>query len=743
MGHLHKTRFLKRWELIEKKLKELDLRYSKDEFYAPEDEYELLKQEIRKDALSILDYSHKPFIKEIDLSAELLYCAYRYAQKYTGLKAYPSQTKAAYALFCGEVIDMKTGEGKTLSGLMCALMYMAFEGYKVFMVSANDYLSDRDMKMAKPMFDSAGISCAYRGPATSIQEKKTVYNSSVIYVSNKVFIKDFMESLNAKKREDIFMQYPVMDEVTGLMKMKNCIAIVDEVDSVLIDEGTKLFTTSKEVPADIELLGSALELAQKLSDGDFYRDEERGSYYLSDSGMLKAEAYFKMKDGKYYSPEYRDTRRYIGKALESLYEYIRDSEYAVIEDKVVIINKQTGRLDYNVRYTEGIHQLLELKEDVPVKNDVKAVAGISYPVFYDLFISFSGMSGTILLEEKEIMEQYHKSVIEIEPNFKSPCINHEDTVCMNAKDKEDKIIECILGCHKTGQPVLCVVKNAEEGERYARRLAECSIAVSVLDAKNNTEEAEIFKNAGKKGAVTIATILAGRGVNIVTDEEAERANGLYVIGSEKFFSRRVDDQIKGRTGRQGRFGETAFYISPDDEIARSYAGKLASMSSLEQKIKDIMGDKEDGYGYSQIKKICANAQIERENSDREMRQLYERLFEPLSYEYIMLFSQKNEMLACDDARLTGIMMIMNDRRPLTNEEKCKLMQSREKISDIIISTWEAFFDGDRYSQRMQLHSTVLSDNFILRYYSDNRDRWNDFIETLHKKCLEVTGIEKR
>lgn len=741
MNHFDKLQFLKRWELIEKKLKELDIKHSEGAVYLPENEYEELKEEIKNSSLDLLKISHTLSMEKIDLTARLLYCACRYIEKYTGLKAYHVQKKAAYALFCSEIIDMKTGEGKTLSGLICALMYMAFEKYKVFIISANDYLSDRDMKMAKPIFDSANISCAFRGTTSSVLEKKSVYNSSVIYVSNKVLIKDFMDNLNVGKKEEIFMQYPTLDKMTGLMKMQNCIAIIDEVDSILIDEGTKLFTTSKEVTGDIELLNLALEFAQKLSDKDFYTDAERGNYYLTDDGILKAEAFFKMRDEEYYAPSYREIRRCIGKALEALNIYKKDVDYVVIDGKVVIINKQTGRLDYNIRYTEGIHQLLELKEKVSVKNDVKAVAGMSYPVFFDLFMSFSGMSGTILLEEKEIMEQYNKAIIEIETKFQSPCINHEDTVCMNEKDKEDKIIDCILDCNKRGQPVLCVVKNAEEGERYAQILASHSINVSVLDAKNNTEEAEVFKNAGKKGAITIATILAGRGVNIVTDEEAEKLNGLYVIGSEKFFSRRIDNQIKGRTGRQGRFGETAFYISPDDEIAQTYARKLASMSSLEQKIKNIIGSEQDGYGYSQIKKICSNAQIERENSDRETRQLYESLFEPLSYEYVLLFSQKNEILTCSNERLADIMTIMNGGTALTNEEKEKISLSREKISNIIISAWESFFDSDRYSQRVQLHSTVLSDNFILKYYNDNRERWDSFIEKLHKKCLEVLRIE--
>ena len=713
--------------------------------------YEFLKNAVREKTMMPSHQMKAWRESELEFIAEALLVVEEVVTRTTGLKPFFTQRKAAYALYSGHIIDMKTGEGKTLAGLLSACIHRLYDE-KVFIVSANEYLSKRDYEFSKPTYDFLKITSAYVDAQNKDKQvKKNTYVNDVIYANNRTLVTDFISSLNAKCKEDIFM--PRLQHDGTKYMMDGCVAIIDEIDYILLDEGKNFFTQSKEVKSNEEVLKKAFKLAKTFDTLMFYQDEELHGYHLTEKGIEAACNFYGVDKKEYFSLDYKDSRKAVLKSLEALYKYKRDRDYIVKDDRVYTINYETGRINEFSRLTDGVHQLLEVKENVPVKNDIKANCGVTYPDFYKRFKSFSGMSGTIATERKEIDRLYQKEVIEIEPNIPSQRIDRDDVVCKNKKDKDINIISEVMRAKSMDRPVLLVVSGYEEGKHIQNMLKETGIEASLLTAKNNEEEATILAKSGIHGNVTITTIMAGRGVDIVPDEKAEEAGGLLVIGDGHFYSRRVDNQLRGRTGRQGAKGETVFFIYLGDEISATYADKLGTLSFAEQKLKDVlkMEDDEESVGTKQIKKMYNEAQREREYKDYERRSLFMELFSILSREYIELFAQKNEFLLSDDEGKVDILMRMNKKQnhkeryfSLSKKDTEKVQPydidlesiPDDKFISLMNERWEYFFDEDRFRQRLKLNSMALNDNFIAQYSYDNKARWHKLLKEIREDILK-------
>jgi len=675
--------------------------------------------------------------------AEALVVVEEIVYRTTKLRPFPTQRKAAYALYSGHIIDMKTGEGKTLAGLMCACLHNLFNE-KVFIVSANEYLAKRDEKFSKSTYDFIGLTSAYIDPAIKENNiKREMYNCNVIYANNRTLVSDFIKSLNAKNKEEIFM--PKLVAKGSKYVMEDSIAIVDEIDYILLDEGKNFFTQSKEISSNEEVLKKAFGLAKTFDNLMFYKDEELHNFHLTEEGISAACEFYEIDRNTYFSIEYKDVRKAILKSLDAIWRYKKDRDYIVKDDRVYTINSETGRINEFSRLTDGVHQLIEVKEGVPIRNDIKANCGVTYPDFYSRFKSFSGMSGTIITESKEINKLYKKQIIEIEPNIPSQRVDREDVVCKNKKNKDKNIVDTVVEANKKGQPVLLVVSNYEEGKHLQQKLFKKDINAELLTAKNHEEEALILAKSGIHGAVTITTIMAGRGVDIVPDKKAEEAGGLLVIGDGHFYSKRVDNQLRGRTGRQGANGETVFFIYLGDEISASYADKLGSLSIIEKSLKQTfkMEDDKESFGSQQIKRMYNEAQREKEYKDYETRCLFMELFSILSSEYINLYAQKNEYLLSTNEEKLNILNRMNTivsgdiakRKKKYTEGTILKPVDDSTFATSVIDKWEYFFDEDRFKQRLKLNSSVLSDNFIAQYSYDNQKRWHSLLTDIRKEVL--------
>lgn len=749
---LFNNQFLLIKEKMNKLDKELDLKNKEDKELKKL--YQLLKNEQKPIYLSerLTNEDILYIAKALLISKEIIF-------RNTGLVAYDSQVKAAFALYRGLLVDMKTGEGKTLAGLLCTLIQSLHEDLKTYIIAPNDYLSKRDFLFSLATYQYIELSVAHVNKneineKINYDKKRELYKSYVIYVDNQTLINDFISNLNAKKKEEIFMEYP-KKQSNGSFKLENIAAIIDEVDSILIDDGSRFITSSKTIEANVEILKKGFEFAKQLSSDDYYKDSEIGHYHLSKEGIEKACKKFDIEKKDYFNSRYKELRKSILSSLEALLNYQRDIHYIVQEGKIIIIDSSTGRLNKTSRFTGGIHQLLEIKENLLVHDDIQAICGITHPSFYQTFTSFSGMSGTIYCESEEIENIYHKAIIEIEQNHPTQRIDHQDVICQNKKDKANKIIEQIKKCHERKQPVLCVTRNIQTGEHYLSLLLENGIQASLLSAKNNEEEATILSKAGQHGNVTIATIMAGRGVDIIPDKITEEVGGLYVIGCEKFYSSRIDNQLRGRTGRQGCKGETQFFISLDDEISSSYASKLSALSFAEQRLKPLLNNNDKGLGIRQIEKIYNDAQKNKESEDYKTRCFYMDLFSQLSNEFIYICSQKNELLESDDEKRKSIinkMMMKNkDKKHLFLTKPVSSLDTphidipedkRESFALYILEKWENFFEQDRYKQRVKLHSETLNDNFISQYLYDNKIRWKKMLQEIREYLVEEVSYEE-
>ena len=500
-----------------------------------------------------------------------------------GTEHYPCQLQGGIILHQGRIAEMKTGEGKTQTCLLPAYLN-ALEGKGVHIVTVNEYLATRDAEWMGQVHRFLGLTVGCVLSDMEHEEKKAAYNCDITYITNNELGFDYLRDNMVVYKEQLVQR--------GLHY-----CIIDEVDSVLIDEArtpliisgqsgksTKLYEMCDILARQMERGTANPELSKMDAimgvdieeDGDFLVNEKDKIVTLTAQGIEKVEKFFHIDN--YADAENLELQHNVILALRAHNLMHRDQDYVVKDDEVLIVDEFTGRIMPGRRYSDGLHQAIEAKEHVKVNRESKTLATITFQNFFNKYDKKAGMTGTALTEEKEFRDIYSMDVVEIPTNKPIARIDHEDAMFKTKKEKLHAVIEDIVESHANGQPVLVGTINIDSSEEISALLKKRGIPHNVLNAKFHEKEAEIVAQAGQHGAVTIATNMAGRGTDIKLDDAARAAGGLKIIGTERHESRRIDNQLRGRSGRQGDVGESKFYISLEDDIMRLFASeKLMSI----------------------------------------------------------------------------------------------------------------------------------------------------------------------
>ncbi|GAA7748833.1 preprotein translocase subunit SecA [Helicobacter pylori] len=456
----------------------------------------------------------------------------------------------------GKIAEMKTGEGKTLVATL-AVALNALKGESVFVVTVNDYLAHRDSKEMEPLYHFLGYSVGtITASVRDDDERLEIYSKDIVYGTNNEFGFDYL-------RDN--MKYSLEHKV----QKSHAFAIVDEVDSILIDEARTPLIISGPVDRRMENYNKADEVAKSMqAETDFTIDEKNRTILITEEGIKKAENLFGVDN--LYKIENAALSHHLDQALKANYLFFIDKDYIVANNEVVIVDEFTGRLSEGRRFSEGLHQALEAKEGVSIKEESQTLADITFQNYFRMFSKLAGMTGTAQTEATEFLEIYNLEVVSIPTNLAIKRKDLNDLIYKSEKEKFDAVILKIKELHDKGQPVLVGTASIEKSETLHALLKKERIPHTVLNAKQHTKEAEIIKDAGLKGAVTIATNMAGRGVDIKLTDEIKELGGLYIIGTERHESRRIDNQLRGRSGRQGDPGVSQFYLSLEDNLLRIF-----------------------------------------------------------------------------------------------------------------------------------------------------------------------------
>ena len=506
------------------------------------------------------------------------------AKRVIGERPYDVQLIGGMVLHEGNVAEMKTGEGKTLVATLPTYLN-ALGGKGVHVVTVNDYLAQRDAGWMGQVYDFLGLTTGVIiNEASFVYDKdydnehhddprmrklrpvsrKEAYAADITYGTNNEFGFDYLRD-------------NMVNDVDLLRQRELNFAIVDEVDSILIDEARTPLIISAPAAENPDNYYTFAKIAAKLVPEDYVLDEKRRSVALTDGGVEKVQKLLGIKN--LYTPDHVRSVYHMDQALRAQTLFKRDKDYVVTNDgEVIIVDEHTGRLMQGRRYNEGLHQAIEAKEGVPVLEESMTLATISFQNYFRLYNKLSGMTGTAFTEAEEFQQIYSLDVIQIPPNKPVIREDKEDLIFKTEKAKLKAVAEAIKDYHKQGRPVLVGSGSIEKNEQIAKYLEKEGIKFEILNAKNNEREAAIVAKAGEKGAITLATNIAGRGTDIKLGEGVKELGGLVVIGSERHESRRIDNQLRGRGGRQGDPGETQFYVSTEDDLMRIFQGeRIASL----------------------------------------------------------------------------------------------------------------------------------------------------------------------
>lgn len=522
-----------------------------------EPKYEKLSDEALKQAFEELKSEVKSEVKSLDEVLNDVFAITREVSKRTtGMRHFDVQVIGGLVLHGGDIAEMKTGEGKTLVATLPVVLN-AMSGKGVHVVTVNDYLAKRDAQDMSRIYEFLGLSV---GVVTNDLEndvqRKEQYNSDITYGTNNEFGFDYL-------RDN--MRYALDEKV---QRIHNYV-IVDEVDSILIDEARTPLIISGPTSRSLEGYKKADEVAKKLTrEVDFTVDEKNRTVVVTEEGIENAENLFGV--GNLYSLENAVYSHHLDQALKARYLFVVDVDYVVREGEIIIVDEFTGRLSEGRRFSEGLHQALEAKEGVMIKEESQTLADITFQNYFRLYQKLAGMTGTAQTEATEFAQIYNLEVISIPTNLPMVRDDKNDLIYKTEKEKFEAVIKDIKECHKKGQPVLVGTASIEKSELLHALLKKEKVPHSVLNAKNHEKEAQIIKDAGAKGAVTIATNMAGRGVDIKLSDEIKALGGLYIIGTERHESRRIDNQLRGRSGRQGDNGKSRFYLSLEDNLLRIF-----------------------------------------------------------------------------------------------------------------------------------------------------------------------------
>ena len=539
-------------KLFDTEYKELE-KFKKiaDEIESLDEEISKLKDEELKEYTNVFKERLANGETMDDILVEAFAVCREAAYRTLGMKPFYCQLLGGLAIHYGNIAEMKTGEGKTLTETLPAYLN-ALDGNGVHIITVNEFLSARDSEWMGNVFRFLGLTVGLNLRDLSAEEKREAYNCDILYTTNNELGFDYLRDNMVVKKENR-VQRPLN------------FCIVDEVDSILIDEARTPLIISGGVAQSANLYVQADSFVKGLTENiDYIKDEKTQSINLSDEGTKKAEEKFNLKN--LYDIDNTSLVHHISQALRANYFMHRDVDYVVQDDKIVIVDQFTGRLMKGRAFSEGLHQAIEAKEGVTIQQETKTLATITFQNLFRMYKKLSGMTGTAKTEEEEFRNIYNMFVIQIPTNKPVARIDAVDLLYPGKEGKYSAIVKEIERRHKEGQPVLVGTIAIETSELLSKMLSKKKIPHEVLNAKNNAREAEIIAKAGEKGAVTIATNMAGRGTDIKLGEGVKELGGLCVIGTERHESRRIDNQLRGRSGRQGDPGFTQFYLSFEDEL---------------------------------------------------------------------------------------------------------------------------------------------------------------------------------
>ncbi|MEA3418857.1 MAG: preprotein translocase subunit SecA [Campylobacterota bacterium] len=621
-------RIVKKYLKHAKQINKLEPTYEKMSDEELQEAFAKLRQEINEEKRTLDDTLNESFAITREASKRVL-----------GLRHYDVQMVGGMVLHDGNIAEMKTGEGKTLAATL-AVILNATTGHGVHVVTVNDYLAKRDAEEMGKLYAFLGYTTGCI--TTDIHDemaRKAQYAADITYGTNNEYGFDYLRD-NMKVRADEKVQ------------REHNFAIVDEVDSILIDEARTPLIISGPTQRDINHYPRADEIAKQMekgekqetkpgepeiTTGDFIVDEKNRVIVMTEEGLVKAQELFDVEN--LYSLENAVLSHHLDQALKAHYLFEKDVDYVVNNGEIVIVDEFTGRLSEGRRYSEGLHQALEAKEGVEIQEESQTLAEITYQNYFRHYDKLAGMTGTAQTEATEFAQIYNLDVITIPTNLPLIRLDKNDLIYNTEREKLDAVVRKVKELHAKGQPVLIGTASIEKSELINQRLKKEKIPHNILNAKNHEHEAQIIMDAGQKAAVTVATNMAGRGVDIKIDDEVRKLGGLYILGTERHESRRIDNQLRGRSGRQGDGGESQFYLSLDDNLLRIFGG---------EKIRNIMnrlGVEEGEYIDSKIvTRSVEKAQKKVENMHYESRKNILEYDDVANHQRKAIYAFRNQLL---------------------------------------------------------------------------------------------------
>ncbi len=667
-------REVKKYQKVVKFVNDLEKKYEKlsdDEIKA---KYNNFKKDVQTGKKTLKDVIYDSFAITREVSKRTI-----------GLRHFDVQIIGGFVLNDGKIAEMKTGEGKTLVATL-PIVLNAMTGKGVHLVTVNDYLAKRDANDMSPIYNFLGLSVGIlTGELEDDKTRKSQYDADITYGTNNEFGFDYL-------RDN--MKYSLEEK----MQRDHYFAIVDEVDSILIDEARTPLIISGPTDKTLDNYIKANEIAVQLkratkmdekgeidpSSGDFVVDEKNKTISITESGIEKAEKFFKVDN--LYSLENAILSHHLDQALKAHNLFEKDVDYVVKNGEIIIVDEFTGRLSEGRRFSEGLHQALEAKEGVKIQEESQTLADITFQNYFRMYEKLAGMTGTAQTEATEFAQIYKLDVVSIPTNVPVARDDKNDLIYKTELEKFQSVAKAIKKLHKKGQPVLVGTASIEKSEILHEFLKKEKIPHSVLNAKHHEQEAQIIKDAGKKGTVTIATNMAGRGVDIKIDDEVKKLGGLYIIGTERHESRRIDNQLRGRSGRQGDPGVSQFYLSLEDNLLRIFGS---------DKIKIIMEKLGIEEGEHIESKMVTRAV---EKAQKKVENLH--------------FESRKNLLEYDDVINEQRKVIYNFRNNLldsTYDLSVKLDEIRDEFVQSLLFKSEIFESGVKEDYDLKKLASIIKD----------------------------------
>ncbi len=603
-----------------------------------------------------------------------------------GERHYDVQILGGIVLHQGKIAEMKTGEGKTITIALAAYLNSLF-GKGVHIVTVNDYLAKRDCDEMSKIYNYLGVSCGYINNNQNDNERLKNYSCDITYATNSELGFDYLKD-NMKL------------SLNQIVQNGRYYAIVDEIDSCLIDEARTPLVISGQAEDTSMQYKSINNVVKNLSSSDYEIDEKDKSIILTNDGIDNIENTLKksaiLKNNNFYDPANLHIVHHVNQALKAIFIFKKDKDYVLVDKKIKIVDEISGRILEGRRYADGLHQAIEAKENVDIEIENQTLASITYQNYFKLYDKLAGCTGTALTESQEFFEIYNLKVISIPTNKTMIRKDFNDQIFRTEKEKQNAIINLIVECNKKGQPLLVFTSSVDKSEVYSKLLKRNKIEHTVLNAKNHQREAEIIANAGKLNSVIITTSISGRGVDIKlggkekdnislknTEIHKERnkvksLGGLYVIGTERMESRRVDNQARGRSGRQGDEGNSVFFVSLEDDLMRIFGSE--SINNMLEKLGLKDGESID---HPWINKALERAQQKVEARNFDIRKSLLKFDNVLNDQRQVIFSQRKKVLSTKDIYIfvdklldDEVDQIIREKNDSLNLEKDKVLQNK-------------------------------------------------------------------